>query len=237
MNIIDVVILLLLGMFAVVGLKRGFFKQTVMTVGTLLVVFLAFAFKNPIADWLCLHLPFFRFGGAFQDLVVLNVILYQLLAFLLLLIVFFAILSILIRVSGILEKVLKFTIILGIPSKILGFLVGLIEGYVVIFVALFFLQQPTLNLEIFQESKLTPKILNSTPGLSLIVQDMNQTVQDIYHLKDQFGDGKDSNQFNLETLDVMLKHRIINVTSIEQLKENGKLDSITGIDSVLNRYR
>ena len=237
MNIIDVVIILLLGLAGVVGLKRGFFKQTVMTVGTILVFVLAFVLKNPLADWFMLHLPFFQFGGAFEGLVVLNVILYQLLAFVILLMLLFAVLSILIRVTGVFEKLLNFTIILGIPSKILGFIVGLVEGYVILFVALFFLQQPALNLDIFQQSKLMPKILNSTPGLSHVVGDMNDTIKEIYQLKDQLGDGKDPNRFNLETLDLMLKHKIIKVDSIDPLVEKGKLNNIVGIETVLNRYR
>ena len=237
MNIIDVVIVLLIALAGVVGLKRGFFKQVVMTIGTVLVFILAFYLKNPLADFFCSVLPFFDFFGSFQGIVVLNVILYQLLAFLIVIALLMAVLNIIVSITGLFEKVLKFTIILGIPSKILGFIVGLIEGYIVMFVILFFLNQPAVNIDIINQSKLMPKILNHTPGLTNIVSDMNETITDIYHLKDQFGDGKNPNQFNLETLDVMLEHGIIKPSSVEKLIENGKLDGVSGIDSVLNKYR
>ncbi len=237
MNIIDAVVILLILLAGVVGLKRGFFQQVVMTVGVLIVVVLAFYLKNPVADFFCSIFPFFNSLGAFKGGVILNIILYQLIAFLLVLVILLGILNILVRITGVFEKALNFTIILGIPSKILGFIVGIIEGYVIIFVALFFLNQPAVNLEIVQGSKLMPKILNSTPGLTQIASNMNSTIQDIYQLKDDLGDGSDANQFNLDALDVMLKHGIVKVESIEKLLQQGKLNGITGVDAVLNRYR
>lgn len=237
MNIIDVVIVLLIALAGVVGFKRGVFKQLVMTVGMVVVFILAFQLKNPLANFLCLNLPFFDFFGSFQGVVILNVILYQLLAFIILLALLMVVLDIVIKITGLFEKILKFTIVLGIPSKILGFIVGAIEGYIVVFVVLFFLNQPAVNIELVSESTFMPKILNNTPGLTHIVGEMNETIQDVYALKDEFGSGKNPNQFNLETLDVMLKHNVVKVDLIDQLVEKGKLDSIAGINSVLNNYR
>lgn len=237
MNIIDVVILLLIALAGVVGLKRGFFKQVVMTVGMVLVFILAFYLKNPLADFFCSVFPFFNTIGIFKGAVVLNIILYQLLAFLIIAALLMAVLNIIIGITGIFEKILKFTIILGIPSKILGFIVGIIEGYIVMFVALFFLNQPAVNIDIINESKLMPKILNNTPGLTQIVSGMNETVTDIYHLKDNLGENGNVNQFNLDALDVMLKHKIVNTKSIDKLVEKGKLKEVTGVNTVLDKYR
>lgn len=78
---------------------------------------------------------------------------------------------------------MKFTIILGIPSKILGFILGLVEGFVVIYIALVFLSQPMFNLGIFEGSVLTPKILNNIPGVSNIAKGVVNTFNDIYELK------------------------------------------------------
>lgn len=237
MNIVDVIILLLILLAGVVGFKRGVFKQLVMTVGLLIVFILAFYLKNPVADFLSTTLPFFDFPGIFKGITVLNIIMYQLLAFIIVLVLLLIVLHIVIKITGILEKILKFTIILGLPSKLLGFVVGTIEGYIVVFVALFFLNQPAVNIDILYESKLMPKILNSTPGLTNIVSRMNDTVKDIYSLKDEFGNGLDPNKFNIESLDVMLKHNIVSIDAIEKLIDKGKLDSIVGIDTLLNKYR
>ena len=237
MNVIDVVILLLIGLAGVIGLKRGFFKQVVITVGTILVFILSFQLKDPIADFLMSVLPFFNIIGNIKGVIVLNIILYQLLAFLIVSCLLTVILNILIKVTGIFEKLLKFTIILGIPSKILGFVVGVIEGYILIFIALFFLNQPAVNIDIINESKLMPKILNSTPLLTNVVSDMNDTIKDIYSLKEKYENIGNANKFNLEALDVMLKYDIVKPSSVEKLIRNGKLSEINGIDSVLNNYR
>ena len=77
MNVIDVAVILMILCAGVVGFKRGFFKQIVMTVGLLLVYVLAFKLKDPLASWMSLNLPFFNFNG----LTMLNVILYQTIAF------------------------------------------------------------------------------------------------------------------------------------------------------------
>ena len=145
MVIADAVIIGLMIFFGISGLKNGFFKQTVLTIGTILVFVLSYYFKDYLANFFSYNLPFFDFPGTFQGLEVVNIILYQMLAFL--------ILVVLLKITGVFEKILKFTIILGIPSKILGFILGLVEGYVVIFVALFFLSQPAVNIPLLNESK------------------------------------------------------------------------------------
>ena len=92
------------------------------------------------------------------------------------------VLGILIRITGIIEKILKYTIILGIPSKILGFVVGIVEGFIITFLLLFFFRQPQFKLDIFEGSKLTSPILNSTPVLSQVAGSFVDTVNDLYDL-------------------------------------------------------
>ena len=120
MNIIDVLIILIIGLGAVVGFKRGFFKETVMTVGFVLVFIISYLFKNPVAEILSLKLPFFEFGSAVKSAAVFNIIFYQFIAFILVFFIVMVLFKVLLSISGFIEKVLNFTIILGIPSKILG---------------------------------------------------------------------------------------------------------------------
>jgi len=237
MNIIDALIILVIIMFGISGFKRGVIKQTVSTVGFVLVVILSFYLKNPIAEFLSLYLPFFEFGGAFVGVTALNILLYQLIAFILVLIILETILQALIKASGFIEKVLKFTIILGIPSKILGLIVGLIEGFIIVFIALFFLRQPAFNIELFDESKLTDKILNSTPVLSNIASGLVETFEDISKLEDNYqGVNINDNGLNLDAIDIMLKHDVITPKYVEKLVEADKIN-VTGIENVLNKYR
>ncbi len=236
MNVIDIAIVLLILMFGIVGWKRGVFKQVVMTVGILLLFFLSFKLKDPLANLFCRILPFFNFGGNVEGVKVLNILLYHLLAFLIVFGILGAVLSLLIKVTGIFETILKFTIVLGIPSKILGFLVGLVEGYIVLFIALFFLRQPAFMGNLFTESRLTDRILNSTPVLTEFVGNINRTVNDIYDLSKQFSGKTETNQLNLEILDRMLKYKVVNKEEVQKLVEKGKLSGITGIDTVIKNY-
>lgn len=237
MNIIDAIIILLILACGIAGFKRGVLKQTVSTVGFVIVVILSFYLKNPVAEFLSLHLPFFTFGGTFANVASINIILYQLISFILVVIVLEAILNVLIKITGIIEKILKFTIILGIPSKILGFVVGMIEGFIITFLILFFLRQPGFNLKIFDGSKLTDKILNSTPVLSQVAGGFVDTFNDLYELGNDYYEQKmDENTLNLKSIDVMLEHKIVTPDYIVKLVDANKIE-IVGIDSIVNKYR
>lgn len=237
MNIVDAIIVLLILACGVAGFKRGVLKQTVSTVGFIIVVILAFYLKNPIAEFLSLHLPFFSFGGNLANTASLNIILYQLISFILVILVLETVLGILIRITGIIEKILKFTVILGIPSKILGFVVGVVEGFIITFILLFFLRQPGFNLKIFDGSKLTNPILNSTPVLSQVAGDFVDTFNDLYELGNDYYEQKlDANTLNLKSIDVMLEHKIITYNYVIKLVDAKKI-KITGIDNVINKYR
>ena len=63
------------------------------------------------------------------------------------------------------ESILKATIILGIPSKILGGLLGFIEYYIYIFVILLILNLPIFDLDL-NNSFLVNFMLDKTPIIS-----------------------------------------------------------------------
>lgn len=235
-NIIDVLIFLTIVLMGVIGWKKGVLKQTVSTVGFVLIVIVSFYLKNPIAEFLSLHFPFFKFGGVYGGIVSFNILLYQLIAFLIVILILETILQIVVKVTGIIEKILKFTIILGIPSKILGMIVGIIEGFIIVFIALFFFKQPLFNIKQFDDSKLTNKILNSTPILSNISQDFVDTFNDIYDLSEKYtNESMTSEELDLASIDTMLKHKIITTKYVQKLVDNGKI-KLLGIDNIINKY-
>lgn len=235
MNIIDVVIILIILCAAVVGFKRGVLNELVMTVGFLLVFIISFYLKNPVADFLSPYLPFFKFGGAIEGVTVLNIILYQLLAFLIVFSLIMIVFRLILSATGFIEKILKFTIILGIPSKILGAIVGAIEGYIIAFIVVFILNQPMLDVGIMEGSKLKDNILD-TPVLNEVISSVDDTVKDVYHLIEDNRYENDPDGFNREAIDIMLEHKMITVEYVEKLIDHGKI-RVPGIDSILNKYR
>ena len=223
MNVIDVAIILIILCAGVVGFKRGFFKELVMTVGLLLVYVISFLLKDPLANWMSMNLPFFKFGGVFKGATALNIILYQAIAFIIIFSLVMIIFKIVLSVTGLLEKILKFTIILGIPSKILGFIVGIVEGYIIMFIFLFVLSLPFLRVDVVEQSKLRQPILNSSPVLSNIVGTTNDAVNDIYKLGKNFIDSEDTDYLNNEIVRILLEYKVVDQDYINKLVQSGKL--------------
>jgi len=235
LNIIDVVIVLLILCAGVVGMKRGVFKEIVMTVGFIVLIIVSFVLKNPVAELLSLHLPFFNFGGVFNGAEVMNILLYQVVAF----IIVFALLSIVfyvvLAVTKVFEKILNFTIILGMISKFLGFFVGLIEGYILVYIICIVLSFPVFNQSFVQESTLKQKMLNNTPVLSNISKKMIETVDDIVALTKSDIKNKPE-EFNRQSIDIMLKRDFITPKYVEKLIEAKKITT-KGIPEIVNKYK
>ena len=219
MNYIDIIIILLLIGGGIAGAHNGFFKQTVILVGTILCFILAWVLKDSIANFLSFNLPFFSFNG----IKALNIVFYQLAAFIGLLAIFTAILIVIIQITGIFEKLLKLTIILGIPSKILGFVIGIIEMYIIVFAVLFFAKQPIFDQEYIEESYLAPIVLESSPGLSNIVSRYSDAVEDVFLITKEYEDKKDIDTTNKEIVDALLKHKVIDKDYINKLVKQGKI--------------
>ncbi|MBQ8891520.1 MAG: CvpA family protein [Bacilli bacterium] len=231
MNIVDIIIIIFILLMGVIGSKRGVFKEIIFCVGTILLFVLAFKFKDILGNVFLLNLPMFDFPNVFQGVITLNILVYQLLAFVVTLIILLIIFEVILSITGIFEKILKMTIILGIPSKILGFLGGLVEGYVIAFVLLFFLTQPAFNFTRFMESKYANAILTSSPVLTSVTSDTVGLVQDIYNLKDE----SDKNILNGKILDMMLDKKIVSYDIAKKLYDSDKI-KFDGIEIVLDKY-
>lgn len=234
-NIVDIIIVLVLALWGLYGFKRGFVKQGVMTIGTVLMFIIAFYLKNPVAEFLSLTLPFIKIPGLL-GIEALNILFYQIISFIIVVSILEIVLNLLIKLSGIIETLLKVTIIFGLPSKILGFILGVVEAVVIVYVVLVFLSQPMFNLKVFNDSKLTPTILNNVSGLSNVASGMVETFTDVYELTDKYSRTNDSNAYTRDAIDIMLKHKVIDVEYIEKLVEQNKVTA-SGINNVLNNYR
>ena len=103
MNIIDIGIVIFILFGAVIGFKRGFTKQLIKTVGSILVIIIAFKLKNPVSKILYQTLPFFKFAGVFKGVTTLNILLYEFIAFLLVVSVLGILLRVLLLASSIFE--------------------------------------------------------------------------------------------------------------------------------------
>lgn len=131
-------------------------------------------------------------------------------------------LRILIAITGLAELLLKATIFLAIPSKILGIFVGLIEYYVYTFIVLFVISLPVFNLVDLSESKFASKILNDTPILSGLADDTVEIYTEVYTIIDNRED-KSAKELNEEVLTFMLEKKAISYESAKSLIDRNKI--------------
>lgn len=232
MNIVDTIILLGLFLGAATGFVRGFFKQTVIFLGTILVVVLAFLIKNPLSTIMYQNLPFFKFGG----LTALNILVYEVIAFIIAVTILALILAIIIKITGIIEKILKFTVILALPSKLLGMIVGIIQSIVIMYIILFIMSLPTLKMDFLKDSKYTNVILTKTPIISNITNDIVKSFNEIAELTKIKVDLKDADNTNGKIVDVLLKNNIVTIGNVDNLVESKKI-SIDNYLELKDKYK
>lgn len=222
MNIVDAIILLFLGLGAVIGFKRGFIKQTVIFVGTVAIVVLAFVFKGVVAIFLYENLPFLNFGGFFSGITSLNILFYEIVGFIIAFILLSIILKVVIWLSGIVEKVLKLTIILGIVSKLMGAVVGFFHYFVVLYIILFIISFPVFNIKILNESKLRNSILNNTPVLTSLSKNIVNTFDEIFELR-KTSNNENKKELDKKIFDIIVKNGVSVGDKLTKLVEEGKI--------------
>ena len=218
MNIIDVVIVLLIILSFINGYKRGILKEAVMLCGTISIYLISFVLKDKLGLILCRILPFFNLDG----LVSLNILIYQLIAFFLIASFLFSIFGIVLKITGVLQKLVNMTIILTIPSKILGGILGLVEGYIVMFALLIICSVPFKNVDVFKNSSLNNKIITSSPILSSSLGNLDDLIIDIYDIK--INKEQDKDKINKKILDMYINYNIISQKDLNDIIESGKLE-------------
>ena len=226
MDVVSIIIIIFLVFGAIIGCIRGFTRELVSLIGIFAVVVLAFLFKNPISVFLYTHLPFIKGISILKDVPVLNILFYEVVAFLILFCVFLTILRLLAFIASMFEKLLEFTIILGIPSKILGAVLGAVEAFIYVFVSLYVLKLPIFEQKYISKSKLADKILNSTPILTKICDKTLDVFNEVIEIKDKYPVVEDKVAFNQEILDVLIKDNIITKENAQMLIDNKKLDGL-----------
>ena len=222
MDILDAVLIILLILGIMGGFKRGFVKETVLLIGLVAVLVISYYLKNPVATFLYKHLPFFNFNGIFKGVSIINILLYEVIAFLVVFSVLYLVLRLLIKISGLIESLLKATIILGFFSKIAGGIVGFIESYIIIFIILFIANQPFIRISGIEESKVANFMLNNTFVLSSTVENTNKVIEEVYGLSKIYKD--DSKEFNNQAINLFIKYEIISEENVSYLREKGKIE-------------
>lgn len=224
MSIVDIIIIALVVAYAIKGFIYGIIKEGVSFIGGILVFVAAYYLKNPVSVFMYKHFPFFNLGGMFDGISVLNVVIYELIAFLLVTSVLAIVLYLLVKLSNILNKILKLTIILDKPSKMLGMVLGVVEGAVITFVIVFSMSLFNKTRVYMEDSKISPILLNEMPILTKYTKSITSSVDEIVDISKKYEKSTNREKANKEALDVLLKYKVIDKENAEYLVETGKID-------------
>ena len=207
MNLVDIFFLLIILVCGLIGLKRGFFEELVLTVGSIVLLIVSYKLITPTTN---LIISLVKVGNN-----PINLLVYQIIAFLIVFLILSVIFQLIIFLTNILEKLLNITIVLGIFSKILGFILGLIKGVIVAYLLSLLFTLPMFNnIPMFRNSRVKKEILSKMPNIKL-----NQIVNEISKLD------INSKDFNKQVLQILIKYKIITKEKVIDMIKSGQLDA------------
>lgn len=234
-NILDAVIIVLLLFGAFIGLKRGLLREVVMLIGTIVILVVAYYLKNPIADLLFNIFPFIDFKDFTSGGTIINILFFEMIAFIIAFVLLLFLFRLALKSSKVIQKFLDKTIVFGLISRILGAIIGFLHYYIITFIIIFILSIPLFSFD-FGTSKLATNMLNKTPFLSDFMNKGLESVNGINNLNISFKNNTKSDEYNIIAVDYMLKGKIITVTTVDNLVEDGKLN-YNGVNTVIDKYR
>ena len=157
--ILSIIIIMFILLGTIVGVKRGFLYQLIKMLSNIIVFVVALILKNPVADILINHIDIINIDKS------ISIIFYRAISFILMCFILKLIIILVLKITRALEKVLEATIILAIPSKILGGILGFSEYYIYAFIILLILSIPVFNIDVYK-SDVAKYILKGTPLIS-----------------------------------------------------------------------
>ena len=226
-NVIDVVIILLLLAGIIIGYKKGAIQMLAYIIGTVGIIIISWYLKNPLAIFMYKHFPYFNNNTIFKNVYVINILIYQVLAFIIILSIFFILLGIVLKFTGLISKIVNKSIILTFPSRLIGMLLGFLESYIFIFILLFIISQFSISYEVLNSSKYSDVILQKTP----LTNEFRNSYKAFNKIKDISKDKKNDNKNN-ESLNVLLKYKIITPKVMNNLVKYGKIKKEDVIDLI-----
>ncbi|MBE6160735.1 MAG: CvpA family protein [Firmicutes bacterium] len=218
-NVFDAIIVLFLLSGAIIGFKRGAIQTIAYIVGTILVIYFAWILKNPLAKIMYTYLPAFKLKGVFKGIFAFNILIYKGIAFVILLAIFTALLGIILKITGIISKLVDHSIILTLPSKLIGTVLGFLEAYIFAFILLFIFSQFSFSHEYLKDSYFSKTILKNTP--------MTTEFKNSYLAFDKISSiGKNDKSIktkNNDSIEILKKYDIISENDINNLIKHGKI--------------
>lgn len=234
MNIVDYIIIIILVLCALKGFKQGMLPSIINFIGTFLIFIIAFYIKQPISTLMYENLPFLNFAGIFKGVIAVNILFYEVIAYGITILILGIIFGIVKKISVVFDKILNATIVLTLPNKIIGAIVGALEGILFAFILLCIASMVNTTTKYVNDSKYSGIILNNLPIINNVTGDLTNSFNEVYDTI--LHNENDTNKANLETIDILMKNKILSYESANKLVNDKKLN-IKDVDKVIEKYR
>ena len=234
MNIVDYIILIILILCALKGFKQGTIPSIINFIGTFLIFINAFYLKQPISTLMYENLPFLNFAGIFKGVIAINILFYEVIAYGITILILGIIFGIIKKISVVFNKVLNATIVLSLPNKIIGAIIGCLEGILFAFILLCIASTVNTTTKYVNESKYSSIILNNIPIINNITGNLTNSFNEIYNTI--LNNKNDTDKANLETIDILMKNKILSYESATKLVNDKKLN-IKNVNTIIEKYR
>lgn len=221
--IVDFLIIVFLLAGIVGGYKKGFLESTIRLIGNIITFLGAYLLKGPLSIYLYTNLPFFKLDGFFEGLSVLNVIIYELIAFVILWVLFSIILGILVKVFKLERLMMMIVTKLRIPNKFLGAVFGFLEMYLFVYffvlIAIFF-----ANFNSYDMNKRLASYVFKTPLLYETFAPTYNALEDIVEITLKYENSNDKVSLNTEALGILIEYDLIDEEDINTLIGDNKIE-------------
>lgn len=234
-TIINVAIFIIIILGVIFGYKKGFTQGSITFLGFLIMFIGAYYLKNPISILLYKNFPFFNFAGPLKGITTLNILLYELIAYIIVLLLLFIVLRIITVFTKIIDKILSFILALGIPDSLLGAIIGFLEFYLVVYIGVFFLVYVSNLSGIKVEELGLAQAITKTPVLKETVGKPLNAFLDITEIINDSQIKETKVDYNYESLNILLKYNIITTDNAKELLINGKL-TIPDSGKLISKY-
>ncbi len=224
-TVVDILIIIFVLLGALAGWKKGLIKSLVSLIGLIAVVIISYSLRYSLAEFLIDKLPFFNFAG-FEGLTAINILVYNVISFIVIFVILYCVLNIVIAVTGFIDTLLKFTVIWILPSKIGGAIVGFLEAWVFVFVVLFALASFNVTANFIIDSKGANIVFDYTPIIGNYLYGTTNGARDIYKgIKElQADETKTTRDVNLYILQTEISYGLITKEKAQELVDIGKID-------------
>lgn len=242
MNYFDIIFILILLACGYEGFRRGLLKEAVSVVGSIVVLYLSFILMNPLGNLFLKWFPIFSIKVIDVKLESLSILLYQIIAFVIISVTLYGILKIILNVTGIFAKIISLNGVLAFPTKILGGLLGLVTGYIALFIILLVFSFPlSSKFDSYRESKVKDFIIDNKIFMTSSVKKVSKSVDEVYSLTSKIDQDekreKNADKYNADVMNIMLKNKIISIDTVDELVKNNKITTNKELNKVLKMYR